>query len=116
MMRQVIPKIFYAQITDGLRFFVQHLNFTLRYQDDTLAVIERDGVKLYLVQSAEFAAKDRPELTIETDHIHMLYEEITARAPHILHPNGRQVTKKLWGATEFAVLDETDVCVIFRQW
>ncbi len=27
-----------------------------------------------------------------------------------------RVTKRPWGALEFAVLDKTTVCIVFRQW
>jgi hypothetical protein len=32
-----------------------------------------------------------------------------------LHPNGKTIEKKPWGSREFALLDKTGVCVIFRQ-
>src|SRR5689334_6845533 len=66
---RLIPKIFYERMADGLELFVGCLGFKLLYRDERLAVVERDGAKAYLVESAEFAAKDRPELTIETDTI-----------------------------------------------
>ncbi|OOG49808.1 hypothetical protein [Rhodanobacter sp. C01] len=90
--------------------------FEILYRDDELAVVARDGTKAYLVQSPEFAAKDRPELAIETDHIDEIFRDISTRVPHLLHPNARTVSLKPWGAREFAVLDETSVCVVFRQW
>ena len=68
------------------------------------------------VESAEFAARDRPEIAIETDAIEALYDEISTKRPDLLHPNSRSVTRKLWGALEFALRDSTQVCVIFRQW
>jgi hypothetical protein len=98
------------------RSFVACLGFTVLYQDEKLAVIERDGAKAYLVEDAEFAARDRPEITIETDGIDDLYDEISSRRPAMLHPNSKKIEKKPWGAREFAVHDNTDVCVIFRQW
>jgi hypothetical protein len=116
MLTRLIPKIFYAKIEDGLELFVRCLGFKILHQDDNLVVVERDGAKAYLVQDAEFAAKDRPELTIETDAIQNLYEEISATCPSILHPNAKSVERKPWGSLEFAVRDETEVCVIFRQW
>lgn len=91
------------------------LGFRVLHQDEGLAVIERDGAKAYVVQSAEFAAKDRPQIAIETDTIDEIYQEVLARAPHILHPNARHVEAKPWGFREFAVRDKTDVCVVFRQ-
>ena len=96
--------------------FVNCLGFTIVHQDEKLAVVERDGAKAYLVEDAEFAAKDRPEITLETDTIEELYEDIRSRRPEMLHPNGNEISEKPWGSREFAVLDKTTVCVIFRQW
>jgi hypothetical protein len=86
------------------------------HHDGSLAVVERDGAKAYVVESAEFAAKDRPEIALETDNINELYAEISSTRPDMLHPNSSHVTTKPWGAQEFAILDKTGVCVIFRQW
>jgi hypothetical protein len=115
MMKRLIPNIFYSSLDDGLDLFVTCLGFKVLHQDATLAVVERDGAKAYLVESAEFAARDRPQITIETDTIDELYREISSRSPQMLHPNSRHIEKKPWGAREFAVLDKTDVCVVFRQ-
>jgi hypothetical protein len=45
-----------------------------------------------------------------------MYAEVSARAPEMLHPNVNRVQLRPWGAKEFAVLDATTVCVVFRQW
>ena len=66
--------------------------------DGTLAVIERDGAKAYLVEDAEFAAKDRPEITIETDSIDELYDEVRSRRPEML-PNFQDGGKEALGFT-----------------
>ncbi len=68
------------------------------------------------MQFAVLAALDRPELAIETDNIREIYDEIKARAPDVLHLNSKTVQLKPWGAQEFAVLDATTVCVVFRRW
>jgi hypothetical protein len=86
------------------------------YRDDDLAVVARDGAKAYLVENQEFAAKDRPELCIETDDVDAIHAEVSAHAPRLLHPNGRTVQAKPWGSREFAALDPTSVCVVFREW
>ena len=116
MMIRLIPKIFYVRIADGLDLFVDGLGFRVLHQDETLVVIERDGAKAYLVEDAEFAAKDRPELAIETDAIEALYDDIAGRRPDLLHPNVDTIRERPWGSREFAVLDRTQVCVVFRQW
>lgn len=116
MLLRLIPKVFYADLQVGLDLFVRGLGFEVLHQDDTISVLGRDGAKVYLMQNAALAALDRPELAIETDDIAAIYQEVKARAPEVLHPNSRTVQRKPWGAQEFAVLDSTTVCVVFRQW
>lgn len=116
MFKNLIPKIFYDQLQDGLEFFVHGLGFELLHQDANLAVIARDAAKAYIMQSPECAALDRPELAIETDDIDSIYKEMHARCPNLMHPNSRTVSLKPWGAREFAMLDKTTVCVVFREW
>lgn len=116
MFKNLIPKIFYERMDDGLDLFVGGLGFELLYRDAGLAVVARGGAKAYIVESPECAARDRPELSIETDDIDAVHREISTRVPHLLHPNSSTVALKPWGAREFAVLDATTVCVVFRQW
>ena len=116
MFKNLIPKVFYHQLVDGLEFFVDGMGFEVLYQDAHMAVVARDGAKAYIVQSPEYAAKDRPELCIDTDDVDAVYAELSLRSPRLLHPNSRTVALKPWGAREFAMLDKTTVCVIFRQW
>jgi hypothetical protein len=115
MMNRLVPKVFYDRLADGLDLFVNGMGFAVRYQDENMAVVERDTAKAMIVESPEFAAKDRPEIGIETDAIDDLYAEISGRRPDLLHPNGKVVTLRPWGAREFALRDKTDVCIIFRQ-
>ncbi len=97
MLQRLIPKIFYDHLDEGIDFFVDGLGFEILHRDEDLAVVERDGAKAYLVESPEFAAKDRPEIAIETDAIGVQHVEIRSRRPDLLHPNGREVTKKAVG-------------------
>jgi hypothetical protein len=116
MIQRLIPKIFYNQLNEGLDLFVGCLGFQVVYRHQDLAVVSRDGAKAYLVENAEYAAKDRPEIALETDTIHELFEEIKGRRPEMLHPNLNTIRRQPWGPLEFAVLDKTTVCVVFRQW
>jgi hypothetical protein len=116
MMLRLIPKIFFDRMEEGLDLFVNCCGFQVFHQDGSLAVVGRDDAKAYVVESAEYAAKDRPEVAIETDNIEEIYQEISAKRPDVLHPNLPRVTKRPWGALEFSLLDKTGVCVVFRQW
>ena len=116
MMTQLIPKIFFNRMEEGLDLFVNCLGFKVLYQDNSLAVVGKDGAKAYVVESPEYAAKDRPEIAIETDDINEIYQDVSLKRPEVLHPNLPRVTKRPWGAFEFSLLDKTGVCVVFRQW
>jgi hypothetical protein len=116
MMIRLVPKVFFDHMDEGLDLFVSGLGFQVLHQDGELAVVGRDGAKAYVVESAEYAAKDRPEIAIETDSIDEIYKEISTKRPDLLHPNLPRVTQRPWGALEFSLLDETGVCVVFRQW
>jgi hypothetical protein len=116
MFKNLIPKIFYERLQDGLEFFVDGLGFEILYQDANMAVIARDRAKAYIVQSPQFAALDRPEIGIDTDDIDAIYTEMSTRASHLLHPNSKAISLKPWGAKEFAMLDKTTVCIVFREW
>ncbi|HEY1836381.1 MAG TPA: hypothetical protein VGG36_01890 [Rhizomicrobium sp.] len=115
MLKKLVPNIFFDRMAEGLDLFVDGMGFTVLYRDEHMAIVERDGAKAFVLESAEFAAKDRPEFAIETDTIEALYAEISSRRPDLLHPNGKTVTEKPWGFREFALLDKTGICVIFRQ-
>ncbi|MEX2310746.1 MAG: hypothetical protein WD738_24475 [Pirellulales bacterium] len=116
MMIRLVPKIFFDRMEEGLDLFVNCLGFQVLHQDNALAVVGKDGAKAYVVESAEYAAKDRPEIAIETDSIDEIYKEISTKRPDVLHPNLPRVIKRPWGALEFSLLDKTGVCVVFRQW
>jgi hypothetical protein len=116
MMIRLIPKIFFNRMDEGLDLFVNCLGFKVLHQDSSLAVVGKDGAKAYVVESPEYAAKDRPEIAIETDDIDSIYRDISARRPDVIHPNLPRVTRRPWGALEFSLLDKTGVCVVFRQW
>lgn len=116
MMIRLVPKVFYNRLEEGLDLFVNGLGFQILHRDASLAVVGRDGAKAYVVESPEYAAKDRPELAIETDNIEEIHREIASRRPELLHPNLPRATRRPWGALEFSVLDQTKVCVVFRQW
>lgn len=116
MLTALIPKVFYEDVSVGLDLFVDGIGMTVLHHDGELTVVGRDRAKLYLVEDAEFAAKDRPELSIETDDIDAVYADISRRRPDLLHPNVPRVTRRPWGAREFALLDATTVCVVFRDW
>jgi hypothetical protein len=112
---KLIPKIIYDDINIGLKFFTA-LGFKIKYSEGDFYIMERDAVTVQLIASEEnFTIGDRPELRIETNDIEAFYEEINTKHPEILHPNLKVIKDQPWGLKEFAVRDETSVCIIIQQ-
>lgn len=117
---KLIPNIFYADINVGLKLFVECLQFEIGYDDlksdNPSCVINKDNLAVFLHQNKEWAEKDRPEMRLETNEIHKVFAQVSKSHPELLHPNSNKVTLKPWGSLEFALLDESTVCVIIIQW
>ena len=116
MFTALVPTVFYADLGVGLDLFVHGVGMDVLHQDDDLAVLARDHAKINLARDAGSAALDRPEIAIETDDIDAVYEDVRTRRPDLLHPNLNKIKRQPWGPREFALLDATTVCVIFRDW
>ena len=114
------PNIFYSDIKVGLKLYVDCLEFKIGYNnlkaEEPLCVIEKDGLGIYLIQSKEFAEKDRPEIRLETENIEEVYAKVRSAFPELLHQNLKEIVLQPWGAKEFALNDESGVCVIIQQW
>ena len=117
---KLTPNVFYSDIKTGLNLFLECLEFKIGYDDlgseNPSCVIEKDGLGIFLIQSKEFAEKDRPELRLETTNIEEVYNKVKTSFPGLLHPNAKEISLKPWGAKEFALNDESGVCVIIQQW
>jgi hypothetical protein len=116
MLTALIPKVFYENMQVGIDLFADGIGMTLLHRDEDLVVLARDQAKVYVVEDAEYAVKDRPELAIETDDIDAVYADISGRRPDLLHPNLDRIRRQPGGSREFALLDSTTVCVVFRDW
>ena len=117
---KLVPNIFYENIKDGLNLFVDCLEFSIGYSDfasvKPCCVVQKDSLAVFLFQNKEFADKDRPEIRLHKDNIEEVFDKIYRTHPQYLHPNLKTITLRQWGAKEFALKDNTDVCVIVQQW
>ena len=116
---KLIPNIFYSDMKVGLQLFVDTLGFSMDYQDDyaeqPFCIIKRDTLVIHLVESHEWAIKDRPQIRLETDDIEAAYALVKGSHPELLHPNASEITLQPWGMLEFALRDAEDVCIIVQQ-
>jgi hypothetical protein len=117
---KLVPNVFYTDIKMGLRLFVDCLEFVIGHSElashSPFCVVEKDGLRINLFQNKEYAEKDRPEFRLVTDNIEEVYQKIASTHPHYLHPNLKVVTLRPWGAKEFALIDESGVCIVIQQW
>ena len=115
---KLIPNVYYTDITNGLKMFVDCLEFSIGHDEirseQPFCVLNKDGSSIFLFQHAALAKEHNPEFRLVTKNIEEVYEKV-ASYPEFLHPNLKEVTLRPWGAKEFALRDE-QVCIIIQQW
>ncbi|MEN9569995.1 MAG: hypothetical protein RL172_1226 [Bacteroidota bacterium] len=116
---KLVPNVFYTNIYEGLKLFVDCLQFSIGHAELNAAqpfcVVEKDGVCINLFQNEPLANEHYPEFRLVTNDIEAVYATISATHPQLLHPNLNKVTLRPWGAKEFAIKDK-QVGIIFQQW
>lgn len=117
--KNLVPSVFYTDISDGLKLFVDCLQFTIGHKDFTASqpyyVLSKDGITLMLFQDELLAKEHHPELRLVTDNIEEVYAKVSSSHPHLLHPNLNLITLRPWGAKEFAIADH-QLGIRFQQW
>lgn len=116
---KLVPNIFYVDITDGLKFFVDCLGFSIGHNEiksrQPFCVLEKDGLRINLFENAEHAKEHNPEFRLVTANIKEVYENVSNSHPEFLHPNLKEITLRPWGAKEFALMDK-QLGIVIQQW
>jgi hypothetical protein len=116
---KLVPNVFYIDITDALKLFINCLEFTIEHNeldaDHPFCVLEKDGLRINLFENAELAQEHHPEFRLVTDDIEAVYQHIASTYPEFLHPNLNKITLRPWGAKEFALTDK-QLGLIIQQW
>jgi hypothetical protein len=116
---KLVPNIFYVDITDGLKLFINCLGFMIGHDEiksrHPFCVLEKDGLRINLFQNAELAKEHSPEFRLVTKNIEEVYEMVSKSHPEFLHPNLKEITLRPWGAKEFALMDN-QVGIIIQEW
>jgi hypothetical protein len=116
---KLVPNVFYVNITDGLKLFVDCLDFTIEHDEikskQPFCVIGKDGLRINLFENAELAKEHNPEFRLVTKNIVEVYENVSNSHPEFLHPNLKVITLRPWGAKEFALTDK-QLGIIIQQW
>ena len=116
---KLVPSVYYVNISDGLKMFVDCLGFTIGHNEiktnQPFCVLNKDGLSFYLFENATLAKEHNPEFRFVTKNIEEVYAKVSKSHAEFLHPNLKEITLRPWGAKEFALRDE-QVCIIFQQW
>lgn len=117
--KKLVPSVFYTDLSDGLKLFIDCLHFTVEHKDlntsQPYCVLQKDGISIMVFQDEQLAKEHNPELRLVTDDIEEVYAMVSASHPQLLHPNLDKVTKRPWGAREFAIKDN-QLGIRFMQW
>ena len=115
----LVPSVFYTDLLDGLKLFVDCLQFTIEHKDlnasQPYCVLKKDGISIMLFQDEQLAKEHNPELRLVTNNIEEVYAKVSSSHSHLLHPNLNQVTLRPWGAMEFAIADN-QLGIRVQQW
>jgi len=116
---KLVPSVFYKDISDGLKLFVDCLQFVIEHKDlnasQPYCVLKKDGIDIMVFQDEQLAKEHSPELRLVTNNIDEVYTKVSASHPELLHPNLDKVTLRPWGAKEFAIMDK-QLGIRFQQW
>ena len=116
---QLVPNLYYANINNGLKMFVDCLGFTIGHNeiksDQPFCVLKKDGLSFYLFEHAALAKEHNPEFRLVTQNIVEVYEKVSTSHPEFLHPNLKEITLRPWGAKEFALMDK-QLGVRIQEW
>ncbi|MBK7233714.1 MAG: hypothetical protein IPH93_16005 [Saprospiraceae bacterium] len=116
---KLVPNIFYTNINEGLKFFVDCLNFNIGHDEikssHPFCALEKDGLRINLFENEELAKEHYPEFRLVTKNIEEVYEKVSKSHPEFLHPNLNKITLRPWGAKEFALKD-VQVGIVIQEW
>ena len=116
---KLVPNVFYVDINDALRLFIDCLEFNIEHDELTseqpFCVIEKNGLRINLFENAVLAKEHNPEFRLVTNDIDEVYKKVSSSHPQFLHPNLKEVTLRPWGAKEFALMDK-QLGIIIQQW
>jgi hypothetical protein len=116
---RLVPNVFYIDIHDALKLFIDCLEFTIEHDElksaNPFCVIEKDGLRINLFENTELAKEHHPEFRLVTNDIDEVYRKVSSSHPEFLHPNLSNITLRPWGAKEFALRDN-QLGIVIQQW
>lgn len=99
-----------GSLAEALSFYADHMGFSILWQGEGMAGIERDGVSLNLVENDNQNWADNASFSIGVSDLESLYDEYR-EIPARVGP----LELKPWGRREFHMIAPSGVCFQFYQ-
>ena len=116
---KLVPNVYYLDIKDGLKLFVDCLEFSIGHEElkskNPFCVLEKEQLQMYLFENKDLAEQHNPEFRLVTNNIDEIYTKVSSSHPGFLHPNLSKVTLRPWGAKEFCLTDN-QLGVRIQEW
>jgi hypothetical protein len=97
-------------MAEALGFFTEHMGFSIIWQGDGMAGIERDGVRFNLVKNDNKAWADNASFSIGVSDLEALYSEYRG-----IPANVGPLEAKPWGRRELHLIALSGICFQFYQ-
>lgn len=97
-----------GSLADALAFYTEHMGFSIAWQGESMADIERDGIAFNLVENDNREWADNASFSIGMSDLDALYEEYR-HIPARVGP----LEMKFWGRREFYMVVPLGVCLQF---
>lgn len=98
-------------LAEALAFYTEHMGFSVRWQGDGMAGIERDGIAFNLVEGDHQVWADNASFGIGVSGLDALYQEY-GQIPARVGP----LEQKPWGRLEFHLIVPSGVCLQFYEY
>jgi catechol 2,3-dioxygenase-like lactoylglutathione lyase family enzyme len=99
-----------SSLSAALTFYTEHMGFSIVWQGEGMAGIERDDVAFNLVENDNRAWADNSSFSIGVGDLEALYGEYRA-IPAKVGP----LETKPWGRREFHLIEPSGVCFQFYE-
>lgn len=109
-LRKIMPAFPCANVPEAVKYYIEVLGFSVNYQQHDLGVMDRDEIRLLLVQGTE-ANTGTGSCCIYIKNADELYAELLSKGAHVL---GEPVSQP-WGLRDFAILDKDGNRIDFAQ-
>ena len=87
---KLVASVFYRDLSDGLKLFVDCLQFTIEHKDlntsQPYCVLEKDGISIMVFQDEQLAKEHNPELRLVTNNIEEVYAKVSASSSSFTPP------------------------------